>query len=770
MYKIPLQNISNLNNHITFFCRKEDGTLDIIHNDKFMPYYYEKTTDDKADAISIFGEPLRKIYCDKPSDIRKQRSPEAYEADLAFCKRIIIDNVEEIIKSKTRILFMDIEVDCKELPHPKEDQKLDSPISIIRFYDNYNKKWKSWRLDKWKSEFEMLDDFCKTIKQISPDVITFWNKEFDYYALYYRIGEQFPAMISPIGQIHWRNGFTMPAGISFVDLMGLYAKYTLHKKDSYALMNVANEELGTEIEEDFDFTDINVADEKNKLDIEKMIQLDEKLHLFDYFDEIRTSAKCQWEDLASEMRMYKWQSNNSKIIDMLALAEAKKLGVVLPSKKTGDEQEDYEKVEGAFRWLDRTGIFKDISDVDLSGAYPQIIIDFCLSPENFTDKPEPNTIKIDILTRENREYKTTYYVRQNPNAILPTLVKKLLSAKNELKTKVELLNKNSKEYEIQSIFYDSKKALTNTAYGVILLKFFRLFDNRVGESITFLIRDLLFIIKEKLEKNNKKVRYFDTDGAMIDGKEDITPLLNDWAFEWAMDNYGNDKVDIHFDYKGYFSSIFIQAMTRYRGRLETTTGQKIETKGIQCRRRDVGSWVKSFQEQLYDKILDDETKDNLIAWIKIKIDEMKNADIREIALPVKINKKLEDYKTTPKWKIPLEETKKLIPKFNQTIGSRFYIIYCKSVEKLALSKKYYQHIKKEDIDWDAMVEKNIFAILVPIFIGLQYELDLLNLAEQYLICLSSQFRQSLLERFSNKDKLIKYYSKKEFKKRNKNAE
>jgi DNA polymerase elongation subunit (family B) len=762
--KFRLQNISNSFSKIQLFCREDDGSLKVIEDDSFISYYYEPTTDKEADAVSIFGESLRKIYCNNPSDIRKQRSPDAYEADVHYTKRYILDKIEAFEPSKPRILYMDTEVDCKELPHPKEDQKLDDPITVIRLYDNYTQKYKSWRLDKWKSEFEMLEDFCQTIKQISPDVIYFWNKEFDYYALYYRIGEDFPNKISPIGQNQWRNGFPMPSGISIVDLMGLYAKFTLHKKDSYALMNVANDELGYEIEEDFDFTDINVADEKNKLDVEKMWKLDEKLKITEYFDRIRIDTRSLWEDLPSEMRNYQWQSNNSKVIDMLALAEAKKLGVVLPSKKQEDEQEEYD-VEGAFRWLDRTGLFFDVSDVDLSGAYPQAIIDFCLSPENFTDKPEENTIKIDILTRENREYKTTYYVRQNPHAILPSLVKKLLAAKNELKYKLEATDKNAPEYEQLEISYATKKALTNTAYGVILLRYFRLFDVRVGETITFLIRDLLNFSKQKLAKANIKSIYFDTDGIIIQGKENITPQLNDWAVEWAMDKYQNEKIDITFEQKGYFSSIFIQGMCRYRGRLETLTGQKVETKGIQMKRKDVGVWVKKFQEELYDKILDGENKENILKFINEKIVDMKQEDLRRISIPVKINKKTEDYKTTPKWLIPLQETQKLVPEFNQTIGSRFYIVYCKNVEKLALSNKYFEHIKKDNIDWDSMLEKNIFNILVPIFKGLNWPIELLNLAEENGIILGSIHRNTLLENLPNFEELKEYYSSRNAKKR-----
>jgi len=763
----PIQNISNDGNKIYLFCREKDNSLKIIEDDSFLPYYFEPTTDEKSDAISIYEEPLKKICCNHPSDIKKQRSNSAYEADINYCKRYILDKILTFEKSNPRIIFLDIEVNCNELPHPKEDQKLDSPISIIRFYDNYTQKYYSWRLDQWKSEYEMLDNFCQTIKKLSPDIWCSWNVSFDYYALFYRIGEDFPKKISPINQTHWRHGDQMPAGISIIDLMGLYAKYTLHKKDSYALMNVANDELNYKIEEDFDFTDIEIANQKNKLDVQKMVELDQKLHLFEYFDEIRLLTRCYWEDLPSEMRNYSWQSNNSKVIDMLALAEARRLGVVLPSKRQ-DVKKDFE-VEGAFRWLEQSGLYKDVADIDLSGAYPQAIIDFCLSPENICTKEEENTIKIDVLTRDTQEYKTTYYVKQNSGAILPSLVRKLLDLKNELKTKLKQTDKKDKDYKRLEIAYASRKALTNTAYGVILLMYFRLFDYRVGELTTFLVRDLLRYIQQKMKKHNQRVHYFDTDGFIKEGKEDNTKQLNDWVFEWAMDKYQNDKVNITFEYSGHYSTIFIQALCRYRGRLETNTGQKIETKGIQMKRKDTGEWVKLFQEKLYDKILDGESKETIIKFIEESIQQMKEEDVRKIALPVKINKKTEDYKTTPKWLKPLEETKKIVPDFAKSIGDRFYIIYCNSVEKLALGNKYYEHIKKENIDWKSMIEKNVLNILVPIFKGLNWETDLLDLAEKSEIILGSQYRNRLLEDLSNFEELKLYYSAREVKKRRKES-
>ena len=1115
---MKIQNISNNGKDIYLFIREDDETLTIKEDHSFLPYYFEPTTDRQSDAVSIYGQPLKKIYCNNPGQVRKQRSDRAFEADIIYTKRYILDKIPIFEKSKTRIIYFDIEVNATELPQPKEEQCANDPISVITIYDNYTKKYKTFFLKDYESEWKMLDEFCKTIKKLQPDILTAWNSSFDYYYLYYRI-QDFPKKISSIEQSHWRRGFEMPAGISIVDIMGLYAKYTLHKKDSYALMNVANDELDYEIETDFDFTDLEESKRKNKLDVKKMVELNEKLNLFEYFDEIRLLTRADWEDLPSEMRAYQWQSNNSKVIDMLALEEAKKLNIILPSKNHEGEKGN---VEGAYRDTFGTGLYKDLAKVDLSGAYPQAIIDFCLSPENYLTNTESNSIKIDVLYRESKDFKVTYHLRQDSNTILPTLTLRLLKMKNELKDTLMNMNSDDSKYKQTQIAYDSRKALVNSAFGVFGMPYFRLYNSKVADTITFLVRDLLYYVEAKLNKNNYNIRYIDTDSIFYQGRQDITNKLNQWAIEWGIENYGNEDINIQFDYEGYFSSIFIQAMClegssrvltnkgyipinkiyknpnnyqiasvdennkvvfsyakkvfkvplfnrklykirnvsanqkhsqcilthdhpiltqdgwkqvqdlkdddrvqidyflphheireviigtmlgdstiyqnslkvthgskqkeyayykaklitennysdlsnvgkdgykriklstfanpyykfldwlfykdrdlqnkhyyfkrkkritseilndfsiislaflfmddgyirktrqyngniatccftkeenillsnkikelgidnqviktgkyyrinfnskqikilsekiapyipkcmeykiypeyrdipkkeickireskkimyvpftktlynptykniqevydieiepyhnfitqtciahncRYRGRLERPEkGQKIETKGIQMKRRDSGKWVKSWQEKLYDKILDGQTKENLLKFIKESIEDMKKADIREIALPVKINKKSEDYKTTPKWLKPLEEAKKLVPEFDKSIGDRFYIIYCKSVEKIALGNKYYEHIKQEDIDWKTMIEKNIFNLLVPIFKGLNLERDLLDLAESYETILGSQHRNKLLEELDNFEELKKYYSAREVKKR-----
>jgi DNA polymerase elongation subunit (family B) len=65
----------------------------------------------------------------------------------------------------------------------------------------------------------------------------------------------------------------------------------------------------------------------------------------------------------------------------MLLSEAKIKGIILPSKKYDRELDIEETFEGAYRRCD-TGFFKGkIYKLDLSSAYPNMIINFCLDIE-----------------------------------------------------------------------------------------------------------------------------------------------------------------------------------------------------------------------------------------------------------------------------------------------------------------------------------------------------------------------------------------------------
>ncbi len=527
---MKIVNIDNSGRTIYLFCRKDNGELEIIEKNDFFPYFYD--IHPEGEFKSFDGNRLKKMFVSIPSDVPTKRRKDSYEADILFVKRYLIDKVDKLEKCSIKYAFIDIEVLADELPNVEEAK---NTISCISIYNSLYKTIQSFYLGNYKTEYELIEDFIKYMQKEKFDLWLSWNVNFDYNYLYNRIPD-FAKRISPIEQTRYGNkDIYYPAGISIVDYLGWFKKVTLNRAKSYALDNVAQEYLKEETYNKIDFSKLSRDIlEKNINDIKRMIKLEQKFQIVDYFDEIRRLSKVEWEDML-------W---NSRVIDMLLLQEAKNQNIILPMKPTEDrgtltEKEEY---EGAFREAYELGAHFGITEYDLSSAYPFAIIDFCLDPSNIiytnihSDSDEP-------YLPEHIQIENTLF-EQNPNALLPTITKKLIELK--------------KQYKGQGKKYDAIKTVVNSAYGVFGNRFFRLYDKRVASATTYLVRDLLKYVKEKIESKGYKVIYIDTDSVFINTEENLTNILNEIVQEWA-NKKGKDKVNIEFEYKGLFERLLILA-------------------------------------------------------------------------------------------------------------------------------------------------------------------------------------------------------------------
>lgn len=687
---MKLVNIYNNKREIHLFCRDEKGQLQIIKEKSFFPYFYELDPEGKFQAYD--GKSLRKIFVSSPSDVPKQRTTQAYEADILFTKRYMIDKITKLEKCPIKYAFIDIEVLADELPNVKEAKYT---ISCISIYNSLYKSIQTYYLGDYginiNDETRMIKDFINYMKKEQFDLWLSWNVEFDYTYLFHRIKRlkselqlapktNFSDIISPINKSRYGGeDILFPAGISIVDYLTWFKKITLNREKSYALDSIAQTQLKEEPNEKiaFDKLDLKIK-EKNIHDIERMVKLEEKFQLIPYHDEIRRLAKVEWEDMI-------W---NSRIIDMLLLQEAKNQNVIL-SMKPSEERATLsgkEEYEGAYREAFETGHFENVGKYDLSSAYPYAIIDFCLDSANI-DTPKYHEVVSNSLEIENTWFK------QNPNALLPIVVKKLITLKNEIKQKLSTLKLNTPEYKDTKQKYDAIKSIVNSAYGVFGNRFFRLYDKRVASATTFIVRSLLHYVQEKIELKGYKVIYVDTDGVFIDSKEDLTSMLNDLIKQWAKEIFNKDKVNIEFGYEGNYESLIILAKCRYKGWLRTGKGLEVETKGIEAKRKDSTEFMKKFQTELLDKIKNKEQKENIFAWIKDQIKILPNQSLKDVAFPCKLGRKMENYISIPIFVRALKNT----PNFTKKVGELFYYIFIepKEYEEKEIEKNVIMTYDKE---------------------------------------------------------------------------
>jgi len=742
MLQFNVVNIAN-NGREIYVWHRIGKTLSCYKDKTFFPYFFQLHP--QGIFRTIDGQKVNKVLCSRPSDLKNRRDENSYEADILFTKRYVIDKITSFGKAEIKYSFIDIEVLTKELPnylYPKQ------PISCISCSNNYTGEIKTFFIKDYfqfdeennvdeieDCEKTLLNNFVKWIKEQQFDLILGWNFiDFDWRYLQARykklFGCELAEILSPIAQAKYLGGKEevipnlIPAGLSVMDYLEMYKK--IYKTESsYALDAVCQKELNEAKYQKVDFGRLSdEIKEKNINDVRRMIDIDKKLKIIDYYDELRRMSMCEWSDVT-------W---NSKMLDIILLKEAKNKGIILPSKHYGEGIEVDETFEGAYRRCD-TGLYKDLWKLDLSSAYPMAIINFCLDIANIRTN-EGITIN-----------KVKFY--QNSGALLPTIAQKLINKKDVLKKQLAVMDPESPEAQDLQVKYDAIKAVVNSLFGVCGLKIFRLFDYRVAASITFLIRDLLHYVEDKLKEKGINVVYMDTDSVFIAAPESPLELCNDLIKQWAKEKYGKDKIGIEFDLEGQFEKIFIVALCHYKGYLKKAKTGKIkpEIKGIEAKRKDSSTFIKKFQEELIEKIMNEESKEEIIKWINSEKERIKTLPLIDVGYPCRISQK-EGYKSIPIFLRGLEYTQELI-KFEKNVGDSFYWIpvipFGKAIRKSSRNKKNketeeveiqtsekevdknvlcfdednYKHIK--EIDWSKIIDKSIIDKTEHIFEALKWD-------------------------------------------------
>jgi len=233
--------------------------------------------------------------------------------------------------------------------------------------------------------------------------------------------------------------------------------------------------------------------------------------------------------------------------------------------------------------------------------------------------------------------------------------------------------------------------------------------NQIKKIETYMRNDVIYDIETESHifcGGIGNINLHNTDGFKIQGKKDISKLANKLVQDWALEKF-NKKIDLAFDYEGYYTAVFIKALTHYIGQLQTDKGIEERVKGVEAKRSNATKYVKRFQKELILKVLersDDKWKyeeNDMVNWIRDQIVDFKNQPLDMIAFPVSLKRNPEDY--TKKKEIfirALENTTELIPDFDKKVGSLFWWIHVIPEKTNKITEIYLNKMKIVTIDKD----------------------------------------------------------------------
>ena len=431
---------------------------------------------------------------------------------------------EEEIKfdtSKIKISTIDIEV-ASENGFPDVESAAEE-VLLITIQDYATKQIRTWGKGKFKNtqsnviykgfetEHELLSSFINwwMIEENCPEVVTGWNSElYDMPYLVRRIdrvlGEKLMKRMSPWGLVTERETFIQGrkhisydvGGITQLDYLNLYKKFTYKAQESYRLDYIASVELGQKKldHSEFDtFKDFYTNGwqkfvEYNIIDVELVDRMEDKMKLIELAITMAYDAKVNFVDVFYQVRMW----------DAIIYNYLKKRNIVIPPKENSSKSEKYagayvkEPIPGKYDW---------VVSFDLNSLYPHLIMQYNISPETLLDERHPS-VSVDKILNEQitfELYKNNAVCangamyRKDVRGFLPELMekiykdrtiykKKMLQAKQEYeKTPTKTLEKEiARCNNIQM----ARKIQLNSAYGAIGNQYFRYYKLANAEAIT----------------------------------------------------------------------------------------------------------------------------------------------------------------------------------------------------------------------------------------------------------------------------------------------
>lgn len=543
----------------------------------FSQFDYAYKQDKNGNTLSMTGVRVSKTRNYKWDD------PTLFEGDIPRETRVLTDLYLQDDDPSTghKVVFFDIEVSMENgIPN------IDNPnneITAITLYDSIVKEYTVLVLDKSKirtsfkkndidtyffdNELDLLYKFIDVYETINPTIITGWNSDyFDVPYLYNRLkqqcGNSIASRLSPIGKLKYSKFRKkwMIAGVSSLDYLDLYKKFTYGQQQNYRLDTIGRIEVGmgkVEYEGSLDElfrTDLDKFIDYNVQDVRIIVEIDKKMKLIELVRGICHVGHVQYEDYCY----------SSKFLEGTIITYLHRKGLVVSNKPEDGRKLMEERVEnedegfaGAYVKPPVPGLYDWVYSLDLQSLYPSIIMSLNISPETkrgfITNWDVEKHRRGEIDTYYIREKDTDTVVRlarenflqfmENANlyvssngvmydsskmGIIPEVLDKWFAERVEFKNLMKKY-KNEGNTELAE-FYDRRqhiqKIFLNSLYGVLGLPIFRFFDIDNALAVTATGQDVIKnsadfankLYNDKLKDDKDYCIYIDTDSLYFSSK------------------------------------------------------------------------------------------------------------------------------------------------------------------------------------------------------------------------------------------------------------
>lgn len=460
----------------------------------------------------------------------------------------------------------------------------------------------------------------------------------------------------------------------------------------------------------------NVADYLGVMKVEERTLI-EDVEVADYWDDPEkreTLAKYSMENVESIMGLYEALSDYAIELSRLVglpldqigkaavgfrvewflIREAYKTGELVPERV----ERPYIPYVGGMVLKPKPGIHENIAILDFKSMYPNIMIEYNISPDTYLPPSEPEPPSGVYTAPE-----VGHRFRKEPPGFYKRVLSSLISARDEVRAKLRKVDPKSVEYRVLDARQKAIKVITNATYGYAGWIGARWYRKPVAEATTAWGRKTILSTIEMAKKMGLEVIYSDTDSIFItydpEKVESLTRMIEETL-----------KLEIKPD-KIYTRILFTEAKKRYCGLLPNG---ELDVVGLEVVRGDWASIARNVQEGVLEIILKERDIDKAVEFVHKFISDLKarKHPYKDLVIWKTLTKPIEKYEV----RAPHVEAAKMLKRegWDITLGDKVGYVIVKGSGRLYERAKPYILTSYDEVDLDYYIEKQVIPAVLRI--------------------------------------------------------
>lgn len=296
-------------------------------------------------------------------------------------------------------------------------------------------------------------------------------------------------------------------------------------------------------------------------------------------------------------------------VEWYLIKEAKKIGELVPKRI----EQPYIPYAGGIVLSPKPGLHENIAVLDFKSMYPNIMINYNLSPDTYIAPEEPDPSNTAYIAPE-----VGYRFRKDPPGFYKEALTYLIELRGSVRQKMKSLNHKTVEYDVLDARQKAVKIITNAVYGYAGWIGARWYIKPVAEAASAWGRHIILTASEMVQKAGIAVVYGDTDSLFINYDKTVATQLQE-----SIEREFNLDVEIGEIYKRIF---FTEAKKRYAGQRQDGS---LDIVGLEVIRGDWAKIAKQVQEHVLEIILKEQSPKKAVDYVKSVVADLRGKKVHK---------------------------------------------------------------------------------------------------------------------------------------------